>query len=176
MFERNKVDNVDQSAVPVEIETDTGEVMTGRLLVPIGRALFETLNSQGGFLEFEPYGGEKAYVAKSMLRHVRLISVTRAPSLSARARDLDGFDPHTILGVPATAAFDDIKTAWHRLSKRYHPDRYANVELPDEVRDYLAVMARRVNAAFAALEKAHASQKRVAEGRSAPIYANAPRV
>lgn len=175
MFERNKVDNVDQAAVPVELTIDTGEVLTGRLLISIGRNLFEVLNSEGSFLEFEPYGGDKAYIAKAAVRNVRLISVTRAPGLAARARDLDGFDPHTILGVPAAATFDDIKIAWHRLSKRYHPDRFANVELPEEVSEYLAVMARRVNAAFAALETAHLSRKRIAEGRAVPIYASGAR-
>ena len=39
-----------------------------------------------------------------------------------------------------------------RLAKAYHPDRYATAELPAEVRDYLAAMARRINAAHAALE------------------------
>jgi DnaJ-domain-containing protein 1 len=107
------------------------------------------------------------------VRNVRLISVARGPSLAARAHDMDGFDPHTILGVPASAAFEEVKSAWHRLSKRYHPDRFANVELPEEVAEYLAVMARRVNAAYSALETAHLSRKRVAEARAAPIYSRA---
>jgi hypothetical protein len=38
------------------------------------------------------------------------------------------------------------------MAKAYHPDRYATAELPQEVSDYLAAMARRINAAHAALE------------------------
>ena len=42
--------------------------------------------------------------------------------------------------------------SYFALAKAYHPDRYATAELPEEVRDYLAAMARRINAAHAALE------------------------
>lgn len=170
MFERNRIDNVEQTAaIAVELTTDTGAVLTGRLYVAAGRSLFDMLNSAGSFLEFEAYGGERTYVAKAAVRNVRLVGVTRAQSLGTRARDLDGFDPHTILGVPASAAFDDVKAAWHRLSKRYHPDCFANVALPDEVAEYLSVMARRVNAAFQALETAHLSKRRAAEAASTPV-------
>ncbi len=52
----------------------------------------------------------------------------------------------------AGASRDEVRQAYLRLAKAYHPDRYASVELPEEVRDYLSAMARRVNAAHAALE------------------------
>lgn len=172
MFERNRVDNVEQNtaaAVAVEITTGSSEVLTGRLFLPAGRSLFDVLNSAGSFLEFEAYGGERTYIAKAAVRNVRLVGVTRAQSLAVRVRDLDGFDPYTILGVPANATFDDVKVAWHRLSKRYHPDCFANVALPDEVAEYLSVMARRVNAAFQAIETAHLSRRRAAEALGTPV-------
>lgn len=175
MFERNKIDNVDQACVPVELTTDEGELLKGRLLIAVGRNVFEVLNSSGGFLEFEPYGGERTFIAKSSLRNVKLTNVPRAPSLQARLRDLDGFDPHTVLGVAASAAIDDVKAAWHRLSKVYHPDRYASAELPAEVRDYLSAMARRVNAAYTALEVPLQTQRRATQARAAPIYTSGPR-
>ena len=173
MFERNRIesrtDAADQAAVAVEITTDTGNVLTGRLFLAAGRQLFEVLNGASSFLEFEAYGGERTYIAKAAIRNVRLIAVTRAQSLAARVRDMDGFDPHTILGVPSTASIDEVKAAWHRLSKRYHPDRFSNVVLPEEVAEYLSVMARRVNAAFQAVETAHLSRRRAAELHGTPV-------
>jgi DnaJ domain len=61
------------------------------------------------------------------------------------------------------AARDEIREAYVALAKAYHPDRYANVVLPPEVADYMAAMARRINAAHAALE---APEKRRAMRRS----------
>ena len=62
-----------------------------------------------------------------------------------------------MLGLEKGAAFDNIRDAYHRLSKLYHPDRYASIELPREVKTYLEGMSKNVNAAFVALK--HVGQK-----------------
>ncbi len=177
MFERNKIDNVDQSGVPVEITLTDGEVIKGRVMVAMGRNIFEVLNAPGGFLEFEHFAvvGERTFIAKSALQNVKLINVPRAQNLTGRLRDLDGFDPLSILGLPTSANFEDVKAAWHRLAKIYHPDRYSSAELPQEVRDYLEAMARRINAAYAALEVPMQSARRAAVNRAAPIYSSSQR-
>ncbi len=176
MFERNKIDNVEHSGVPVELTTLDGEMVKGRLMIAMGRHVFELLNGPGAFLEFEPYGGERTFIAKASIANVKLTNVPRAPNLNQRLRDLDGFDPHAILGVAHAASFDDVKAAWHKLAKIYHPDRYSSAELPPEVQDYLSSMARRVNAAYAALEAPLQATKRAAAARAAPIYTSQPRV
>ena len=173
MFERNKVDNIDH-AVPVELVTMDGETTKGRMMIAQGRNVFEVLNGPGAFIEFEPYAGERSFMAKASIRNVRLIDVPRAQNLNQRLRDLDGFDPHGILGLATTASFDEVKSAWHRLAKVYHPDRYSTAELPPEARDYLANMARRINAAYAALEAPKQAAKR-ASNRAEPIYTSQPR-
>ncbi len=175
MFERNKIDNVDQTSVPVELTTDDGETHKGRLLIAMGRNVFEVLNGAGVFLEFEPYGGERSFIAKAAIRNVKLVHVPRPPSLQARLRDLDGFEPHMILGVPTSGSFDDVKAAWHRLSKAYHPDRYQSVELPQEVRDYLSAMSRRVNLAYAAIEAPHQAKKQAQQARATPVFTSGQR-
>ena len=170
MFERNRIDTVEHNGVPVEITTDGGEILTGRLLVAMGRSLSDVLNSPGVFLEFEPYGGERTFVAKATIRDIRPKHVPKAPSLKSRAGAQDGFEPHAILGVSSEATVDEVKAAWHRLAKVYHPDRYAAAELPSEVTEYLDVMARRINAAYAALEATLQAPRRAAMQRSQPIY------
>lgn len=180
MFERNRIDTraeaMAQTGVAVEITTDDGARLNGTLLIGQGKGLVEALNGTGGFVEFEPFGGERGFLAKTALRHVRLIQAPRPANLPARARGLDDLDPHGVLGVPADAAFETVKAAWHRLAKEYHPDRTAGVELPKEVRDYIGQMAKRINAAFAALEANEMQARRLAAGRSTPIYTSQPRV
>lgn len=176
MFERNKVDNTpEQTAVAVETGLEDGRVLKGKVAVPLGKTIYDVLNGTGTFIEFEPFDGERQFIAKSSLRTVKLLSVGRGPNLSARLRDMDGFDPMTILGVSRGAAWDDIKAAYHRLLKVYHPDRYSTAELPSEVKDYLSSMARRINAAYAALEAPQQVRKQAAAGRSAPIYTSPAR-
>jgi curved DNA-binding protein CbpA len=68
-----------------------------------------------------------------------------------------------------------VRARFHLLAKAYHPDRYAAAELPAEVTTYLEAMARRVNAAYAALETAYAQKRRYAKLKQEPIYTSAPR-
>lgn len=175
MFERNRIDNVEQNSVGVEIEATGGDVHSGRVMIAIGRTLADVLNSPGCFIEFEPWGGERVFMSKSTVRAIKLTQAPRAESLKGRLNALDGFDPYTILGVANDATYDDVKSAWHRLSKLYHPDRYAAADLPTEVTDYLAAMARRINAAYAALEGSLASRQKSPAVRAAPIFTSRPR-
>ena len=89
----------------------------------------------------------------------------------SRQRDSE-FDPYLILQIRPGASWEQIKAAYHAQAKTYHPDRYANAELPTEVKEYLAVMARRINAAYAALEPV--SSPRTA-ARAEPVYTSSAR-
>ncbi|MDX2287510.1 MAG: J domain-containing protein [Hyphomicrobiaceae bacterium] len=172
MFERNRVDNFKQdreTAVPVELTFDDGRVVRGRFLVPSERPIYDVLNGSGHFMDFEPYGGDRELIAKSCLRAIRLMNVPKATGLADRGRSED-FNPFEVLGLERGADWPTIREAYHRLSKLYHPDRYAAAELPDEVLSYMATMARRLNAAYAALEEPHQVKREIARARTEPIY------
>ena len=172
MFDRNRIDYLPEPAViAVEIALADGTIASGRLLVAVGKTLAEVLNGAGSFIEFEPYGGERTFLAKAQLASIKPVDVPKEPIL-ARLTDPDGFDPHAVLGLAVGASREEVRQAYFRLAKAYHPDRYATAELPAEVRDYLAAMARRINAAHAALEvpqkrqacaKSRSSRRRAAE-------------
>lgn len=176
MFERNKVDSQpDHSGVSIEANLEDGSVIKGKVAIPQNTSVYDVLNGQAAFLEFEPFDGERRFIAKSSVRAVKLLGVGRGPNLQARLRDADAFDPHTILGLTRAASWEDVKSAYHRLAKLYHPDRYSAAELPPEVRDYLAGMTRRVNAAYAALEAPQQVKKQATVQRASPIYTSPAR-
>lgn len=171
MFDRSKTDSgADQPAIAVEVTFDDARTVKGRILVPVQKGVVDVLNNPHPFVEFEPYGGDRQFVLKTSLKAVKPIGAARVVSLQARLRDADTFDPHAILGVSGAATWDEIKAAYHARAKVYHPDRYSTAELPVEVRDYLASMSRRVNAAFAALEDPHREKKAATANRATAIY------
>lgn len=177
MFERNKIDNsLQQAAVPAEVTLDDGRLVKGKFLITTSRSIFEVLNGDGHFLEFETYDGERTLIARSALKSVKIVSVPSGSNLKARMRDGDNFEPHTVLGVTTDAEWDEIRAAYLKLSKAYHPDRYATVDLPAEVRDYLSAMSRRVNASYAALEIPMQAAKRAVIEKAKPIFTSPQRL
>ncbi|MGE0769827.1 MAG: DnaJ family molecular chaperone [Hyphomicrobiaceae bacterium] len=169
MFERGRIDAVPEtSPVPVEILFLDGEVVKGKLRVAVGKTIADTLNGSGGFVEFEPYGGERGFVAKAQLASIKPVGIPKAPSLRERLEEVDAFDPFAILGITRGTKWDEVRSAYLSLAKSYHPDRYANAELPAEVREYLDVMARRINSAYAALEVPPPAKRQMPV--SQPVY------
>jgi preprotein translocase subunit Sec63 len=133
------------------------------------------LNSNVQFLEFETHAGERSLIAKGTLLAVKVITVPTANSLNSQRRYADNFDPYTMLKVERGASWEEVRRAYLSLSKIYHPDRYASVELPAEVRDYLSAMISRINAAYTALEDANTPGSEAGSERKAPIYASPQR-
>jgi hypothetical protein len=168
MFERGKGDRAEGPAT-VEITLEGGQKLRGKLVVPPGRVLTEVLNGSSAFVEFQPVDGERMFIAKTALQCVQPVHVAAAPKLSIANGDGKPFDPSAILGVAPGASREEVHEAYLKQAKMYHPDRYAAAELPPEVRDYLAAMARRVNAARDALESA----QKHATKREEPVFTKA---
>lgn len=176
MFERNKVDNsLQQSTVPAEITLLSGEIIKGRFVINASRSIYDVLNGETQFLDFETYDGDRSLISKATLTAIKIVSMPASNGLKSRIRDADTFDPHAVLGVPASAPWDDVRHAYIKLSKVYHPDLFTGVTLPVEVRDYLAAMARRINAAYHALEVPQQAMKRAEVEKAKPIFTSPQR-
>jgi DnaJ-domain-containing protein 1 len=99
------------------------------------------------------------FVAVKALRNI-LIQLTRSspwappngsgPS-SGRGDDRRGQsrDPHEVLGVSSQASASEIRDAYQRLVRQYHPDRVA--DLGPELREVAEAKTKELNAAYAKL-------------------------
>lgn len=176
MFERNKIDNsLQQTTVPAEITFASGDVRKGKFVINASRSIYDVLNGEAHFLDFESYEGDRSLIAKTTLSAIRIVSLPSSSGLMARVRDAEAFDPHAVLGVASAATWDEVRQAYLKLSKTYHPDLFTGVSLPAEVRDYLAAMARRINAAYHALEAPQKVMKRAEVEKARPVFTSPQR-
>ncbi len=158
MFERNPVDNISAVTVAIEATLDDGRVVTGRAAVSNARAIHKLMEGGEAFLYVEQFDGEVTFVPKASIKALKLVTPMRPQPLNTRVQDATNFDPYRVLGVDRTSPWEDIKSAYHRLSKLYHPDVYASVTLPPEVGAYLGARASEINAAFRLLKSREASK------------------
>lgn len=166
MFERNPVDNRAETLIAVEITMADGSVIAGRAVLGSGKGVHKLLERDEAFLFVDAFDGEGTFVPKADIKGMKVLNSGRQQQLTLHIPDARNFDPYRILGLEKTAAFEAIRDAYHRLSKLYHPDRYASVELPPEVKAYIEAKAKSVNAAFRALKSV--GQK------AEPVFTKAP--
>ena len=67
-----------------------------------------------------------------------------------RAAKLDALDYFEMLRVPQSAGAAEVKEAYHRESRAYHPDRFAAMPSP-ALRELIERVYRRVNEAYTVL-------------------------
>jgi hypothetical protein len=170
MFDRRKTDKLD--ATSVEITLEGGRELKGRFNIAPDRALIEVLNGPSAFIEFEPAGGTRTIIAKSALQSIKQREVPGQPNLSAGPSS--NFDPYAVLHIDRDADAEAARRAYLDLSKVYHPDRFATVVLPPEVSQYLAAMARRINAAYDDVLEA-IKQREERPPRQEPVFTKAGR-
>lgn len=154
MFERNRIERQpesDRASANVEITLEDGSQLSGKVYHSPTRSLGEEINSPTAFLDFEPHGRERIFVLKQSIRVIKTTPIPRADQLNRSIRQAETFSPHSVLKVSESASRDEVREAYHRLVKIYHPDRFATAELPSEVSDYINAMVRRINVAYSAL-------------------------
>ncbi len=161
-------------AIAVEILMQDGDVLKGQLYSSLASSLVELMNGDRAFLEFETYDGELFVIAKAAVRHVKPVNIPAARELEQSAKQMERFDPFAILGVTREASADTVREAYRDMVKLYHPDRYAGMELPREVLNYMASASQRINAAFKTVAAFVAERDRQASQPQAPASQNKP--
>jgi hypothetical protein len=146
-------ERVNRTLVAITLSDDT--VMTVAVRMPLSNRLGDALNAPDPFLDVVTAGGEQQYIAKTAIRAVRSMEMPKADQLDLEARQA-GFaelDPHAVLGISKDAPPDEVRQAYHRMARLYHPDRIASYELPKEIKDYARAMLVRINLAFEQLRR-----------------------
>ncbi len=146
MFE-SKSSNV-RALVAITLTDGTVENCTVKM--SLTSKLNDTLNNTETFLDVVNAEGKQSFISKSSIARVELIEVPRANqiNLQRRASDNSAFDPYAILGVAKGSDAATIRSAYHAMAKKYHPDRFLNLDMPKEMSDYAAAMLVRINLAF----------------------------
>ena len=134
----------------VALTLSDGTVMTVAVRLPLSGRLGDMLNNPDHFLDVVMAGGEQHYIAKAHVRAAHAIDSPKAdePDLDARTASLAAMDPYAVLKVARDARPEEIRNAYHRMARLYHPDRIASYELPEEIKDYARAMLVRINLAF----------------------------
>lgn len=148
MFERQRTSSTARtSRQPAKLTMTDGEVLHAGIALPLSGRLFDAMNNADGFLDVETAEGQRYFVAKHTVRKVEPVEIPRVDQLMKRASEVSVFDPHAVLGVAKTADPETLKQAYHAMARKYHPDRFAMLDLPQEMRDYASAMLVRINLA-----------------------------
>ena len=135
--------------VSVEIVLVDGSSFKGSVLVQRGKHLREVFNgTSDDFIDFECIFNGPTIISKTAIRTVCRYDPMMTDQLQKRLTALEKADTFAVLGIGKDADRAAIRSAYIERARAYHPDRFAQAELPAEVKDYLNVMARRVNSAY----------------------------
>jgi DnaJ-domain-containing protein 1 len=139
---------VSQRALAILHMTD-GKKLPVSIKLSLSGKLSETLNNADQYIDVIASAGQQLFINKGSIERVEISDPPQAKlNQQRRAADKAVFDPHAVLGVASGASKDDVRNAWVHLVKAYHPDRFANMDVPQEMKDYAAAMQARINMAY----------------------------
>lgn len=134
--------------IAAAVELSSGERLVGNIIARhTVQNLADQLNKPDPFIEFETLDGEVVFIGKTTVASVHPMDIPKGDELSRR-QAATNFDPHRTLGVQPSSPHDEIRSAYLALAMKYHPDRYARVDLPREVQEYLSSTLSRINTAY----------------------------
>jgi len=134
--------------IPATIKFSDGRSQYGNIIIAMNSDLPRTLNGDGKFLEFELSNGQKSYICKTSIAEALPSDIPKVKKLAASSDSDKDFNPFQVLKVAPGSPMTEIQRAYHERAKLYHPDRFANTELPVEMAKYAENMSRLINAAF----------------------------
>jgi len=138
----------EKGRVAVTLKLASGATLNGHVFVKAAGQLRDMLNGSDRFLEFEQRDLSLVYLSKDCILTVAALAVPRNDQLQRRVRDLHVFDPYHSLGIDRSAGPGEIRAAYRRLARDYHPDKLAGIGVPKEVLDYMNAMFARIHAAY----------------------------
>jgi hypothetical protein len=143
------------SRMLVVLTLTDGTVRTVSVRLPLSNKLGDALNTPDMFLDVMTTTGEQEFLAKSDIRAARSGELPKTDQLDLETRQpgTSSFDPYATLKIGRNAQVEEIKQAYHRMARMYHPDRISSYDLPEEMKEYARAMLVRVNLAFEQLRR-----------------------
>jgi DnaJ-domain-containing protein 1 len=106
----------------------------------------ETLDSQDA-----PRGRKKRPVEEPVKKSAFKEYYSTESLFAPQPELLDPEDPYAVLGVPASATWEEITSAHRTLAKRFHPDRLTNMGAEERARGEVRI--RDLNIAYMELRR-----------------------
>ncbi len=156
MFDRGTAPSrseTDTKAIHVRVELAGGVERFGIVRVPADKSLDAVLAREDGFLRFEHCTGEPAHLGKKHIVAIEPFEPPACDELTVGHKRFEAVNPYDVLGVREGASLADVRAAYLAMAKKYHPDHYAQIELPSEVAAYFSSVARRLNLAYDLIEE-----------------------
>jgi hypothetical protein len=146
------------SAVPFEVRCAVAPPSVAEALGVREPRLGEVLLFSAGRL----LGRIAPEIADKRQRLLGLLKAGLAPWLGQAGqsdeRADEEIDPFEVIGVPASAAFDEVHAAWQQRVAEYHPDRF--MRAGEKIRKLANTETQRLNAAFQAIARERAARTR----------------
>lgn len=115
-------------------------------MLPMASDLNRTLNNDVKFLELQDFSGAVSLIAKSSVIELAAQDLKRAELRMPDAGE--DFDPFEVLGLTREASLGEVRRAYLELTKKYHPDQYSQVVLPEDVAQYMSAVFSQANTAY----------------------------
>jgi hypothetical protein len=126
-----------------------GKALIVSVKLPISGKLADAFNGTDTFIDIISGDGTQQIINKSTIARAEAVEPPKAAlNQQRRSADKSHFNPYAVLGVEKTASSEDIRSAFVALVKIYHPDRFASLDIPQEMKDYAAAMQARINMAY----------------------------
>lgn len=145
----------ERGRVAVTLTLASGATLNGHVFMKTAGHLRDLLNGPERFLEFEKRDLSLVYLLKDNIVSAAALVAPKNDQLQRRARDLHAFDPYHSLGIERTAGPGEVRAAYWRRARDYHPDKLAGIGAPKEVMDYMNAMFARIHAAYKELSGEH---------------------
>lgn len=141
--------------MPVLMTLTDGTEMSVALRLTLSNKLMDALSTSDLFLDILTEDGEQQFISKSAIRFIRGTEGARQTQQEAAPRPINPgpLDPYSVLKLQRNASPDDVKKAYHKMVRLYHPDRIASFDLPEDMKEYARDMLVRVNLAFEELKR-----------------------
>ena len=134
MFDNSEKQHKQKLEAVVQL-VDGAEILGVFFVAPQGR-FTDLLNDTREFLPIESTSGAITVVRKAAILRVTPIK---------QDETLESSNPYTLLGIMSSVTQEELRAAYHRLVRQYHPDHLTSLGLPQPFIDFATGHMARIN-------------------------------